>query len=93
MGAFIVVLTIAALAGLTVWWHRGRRTSPFSSAFSATAAATLFLVAGSIGCDLGKRDVISGIWTGGVVWWEIWFGIVASVIAVYFWRKALRTLP
>jgi hypothetical protein len=30
--------------------------------------------------------------TGALVWWEIWFGVIALLFAIYFWRKALRLI-
>ena len=69
-----------------------RRTTPFSAAFSTTFLAGLFLVTGLMGYSL-SHGLFEGSWQEGVVWWEIRLGVGFSLIAVYMWRKALRTLP
>ncbi len=74
--------------------HQMRRTplsTPLSAAFSTTFAAGLFLVTGLIGYSL-SHGFFEGTWTDGIVWWEIRFGIVFALFAVYFWRKAFRSL-
>ena len=69
-----------------------RRTTPFSSAFSTTAMAGLFLVTGLMGYSL-SHGFFEGSWTDGLVWWEIRFSVVFALLAVHFWRKGLRSLP
>jgi len=71
------------------------RHSAFSNAFGASFAAILFLVPGIMGYELSQSDwsFVRTTWTGAPVWWEIWFGSVALLFAVYFWRRALRSLP
>jgi uncharacterized membrane protein (UPF0136 family) len=69
------------------------KARPLHAAFTATAAAILFLVAGALGYTIEKSNwsFITGTWSGGVVWWEIFYGVVALLFAAYFWRKGLRT--
>jgi hypothetical protein len=54
--------------------------------------AVVFLVAGSMGLTIGKSDwsFVSAAWSDGVVWWEIFYGAVSLLLAVYFWRRGLR---
>ena len=87
----IGLLIFGALIGLSVLWRRRLRTHPFDAAFSATAAAGLFLVAGFLGYSL-RHGIFAGMWTGGVIWWEIQLGLLFSILAVYFWRKSFRSL-
>lgn len=65
---------------------------PLHAAFTATAIAIVFLVSGTIGCTIEKNNwsFITLSWSDGVVWWEIFYGAVASLFAVYFWRKGLQ---
>lgn len=69
-----------------------KRSTPLSEAFSTTFMAALFLVTGLTGYSL-SHGFFEGSWQEGVVWWEIRLGVVFSLIAVYAWRKAIRTLP
>jgi hypothetical protein len=84
-------LIVGAWIALGIWGRRTLRTNPFHAAFSATAAAALFLVSGLVGYSL-RHGLFNGMWTGGVVWWEIRLGILFSILAAYFWRKSLRSL-
>lgn len=72
---------------------RSRKTHPLHIAFTLTTFGTLFLVAGAIGLTIGKSNwsVVRGTWSDGVVWWEIGYGIVALIVAGYFWRRGLRS--
>lgn len=69
------------------------RFRPLHAAFTLTAAGLLFLVPGTIGLTISKRNwsFLRGTWSEGVVWWEIFYGAVALVFAAYFWRKGLQT--
>jgi hypothetical protein len=71
-----------------------RRTNSFSAAFSTTLLAIILLVPGLSGYELHKSDwsFVRVTRTGAIVWWEIWFGVVALVFAIFFWRRALRLL-
>ena len=71
-----------------------RRTNSFSAAFSTTFLAILLLVPGLSGYELHKSDwsFVRVTRTGALVWWEIWFGVIALLFAIYFWRKALRLI-
>ncbi len=97
------VIPILAFVALVAAWHLflyrqsgGRTWNPLWMAFSATVAAVVFLVAGTIGYTLDRHDrfVAHTAWTGGVIWWEIGVGLGAALLAVYLWRKGLqRILP
>ena len=88
------VLGLLAFAAILVVAHRLRPTyRPLHVAFTTTTFGLLFLVAGSIGYTIKKSNwsFISGTWSDGVVWWEVFYGVVALVFAAYFWRKGLET--
>lgn len=87
IGSLVVGIWIA----LGVLWRRRLRTNPFHAAFSATAAAGVFLITGVVGYSL-RQGFFHGTWTGHVVWWEIRLGLLFSVLAAYFWRKGFRSL-
>ena len=98
MDRVIPILTIVALVAA---WHffvygqsHGRARSPLWMAFSATATAVVFLLAGTIGYTLNRHDrfVAQTAWTGGVIWWEVGVGLGAALLAVYFWRKGLQRI-
>ena len=91
MQLLIGLLIFGVLIALSVLWRRRLRTHPFHAAFSATAAAGLFLVTGFFGYSL-RHGLFAGTWTGGVIWWEIRLGLLFSVLAAYFWRKSFRSL-
>lgn len=95
-----VVAVLALVAFLAAWqWFLYKRTggrvwSPLWNAFSATAAAILFLVAGALGYQLtnGVPFTVRTAWSGKVIWSEIWIGTAAAVLAVFLWRLGLRSL-
>lgn len=55
-------------------------------------AGVVFCAAGIGGYDLGRRDMLLAEdgWAGGVVWWEIYFGIGFALGALYFGMTADR---
>ena len=71
-----------------------RGPNPFSAAFGSTLIAILFLPAGIIGYEIKKHNwhFVAVTWTGSPVWWEIFLGLMGSILAVYFWRKALQSI-
>jgi hypothetical protein len=71
-----------------------RRRSPIFNALSLTAAATLFLVTGSIGYTLSKHDrfVAGTPWSPSVIWWQVGVGVALLPVAAYFWMRGLRSL-
>lgn len=92
-----LLMIVALIAAWNVFLYKrsdGRAWSPLWMAFSTTAAAALFLVAGTIGYTLSKHDriVAHTAWAGGVIWWEIGVGFGAALLAVYFWRKGLQKI-
>lgn len=52
----------------------------------------MFLTAGGVGYTIEKNNwsFISFSRADGVVWWEIVYGVIASLLAAFFWRKGLR---
>ena len=70
------------------------RHPSLSNAFGATFAALLFLVPGLMGYELHKSNwsFVRVTSAGAPVAWEIQLGALASLLAIYFWRKALREL-
>ncbi len=98
----LAILALAAVLAFVAAWHwllyrrsRGRTWSPLWGAFTATAAAILFVVSGALGYRLerGVPFTIAAAWSDTVLWSEIWLGICAGLIAIYLWRRGLRSLP
>ncbi len=97
MDSVPVLTFVALLAAWNIFLYKrsgGRAWSPLWMAFSTTAAAVLFLVAGTIGYTLSRHDrfVADTAWAGGVIWWEIGVGLGAAILAAYFWRKGLQRI-
>jgi hypothetical protein len=65
---------------------------PLSVAFTTTLMAVVFLGAGAAGYHIEKSNwsFVTVTRTEGVVWWQIWAGIIAALCAVYFWRQGLQ---
>jgi hypothetical protein len=74
--------------------QKPRGPNLFSAAFGSTLLAILFLPAGILGYEIKKHNwhFVDVAWTGSAVWWEICLGLMGSVLAVYFWRKALQSI-
>jgi hypothetical protein len=95
------ISTLAAVAGVILFlvgsqiavyrMSRGRIWSAQWLAFSFTAGAALFLVAGFLGYNLSRHArFVSGTgWTGGVLWFEVLVGAVMAGIAAVCWVRAL----
>jgi len=83
---FLVVSQIAVyrMSGGRIW-------SAQWLAFSFTAGAALFLIAGFLGYNLSRHArFVSGTgWTGGVLWFEVLVGAVMGGIAAACWVRAL----
>jgi hypothetical protein len=101
MERIVAILALAALVAFVAAWHwllyrrsRGRTSSSLWGAFTATAVAMLFVVAGALGYRLegGVPFTIATAWSGTVLWSEIWVGTGVALIAIYFWRRGLRSL-
>ena len=98
MDALIGILALPAFVAL--WWYGfhkasgGRIWSPLWMAFSATAGAILFLVAGLFGYTLNKHDrfVAGTAWADGVIWWQVFVGLGLIPLAALLWRVGLRSL-
>jgi hypothetical protein len=101
-----VVLLFEGSAGLVVvaflalWWgflyrrSKGRSWNSFQPAITATAAAVLFLGAGSIGYTLSRHErfVEGTAWADGVIWWEIALGVALLPLAAHLWRRGFRSM-
>ena len=97
------VLLVEGSAGLVVvpflaawWWflYRFSGRNPFPVAFTTTAVAGLFIVAGTIGYTLSKHDrfVAGTAWSDSVIWWEVGVGLALLLLAAYFWRISFRCI-
>jgi hypothetical protein len=94
-------LILVGVVVVVVGWHwfinvqsGGRARSPLWGAFTATAVAILFVVAGAVGYKLTHGVPFANRleWTGRVLWSEIWVGAAAAVVAVFLWRAGLRSI-
>ena len=101
MERIVAILAFAALLACVAAWHwfvyrrsHGRSLSPLWGAFTATAVAVLFVVAGASGYRLqgGVPFTIAAGWSGTVLWSEIWVGIGTALIAAYLWHRGLCSL-
>ena len=98
MDALIAILALPAFVAL--WWfgfHKasnGRIWSPLWMAFSATAGAIIFLVAGVAGYTLNRHDrfLAGTAWVDGVIWWQVLVGLALVPLAAFLWRIGLRSL-
>ena len=88
------ILGLIVLIAILVLAHSTRpKYHPLQAAFTTTTFGLLFLIAGSIGYTISKSNwsIVRVTGSGGVVWWEVFYGVVALVFAAYFWRKGLKT--
>ena len=98
MEQFVPLLIVVTFVVAWAWFLRqrsgSRAWSPLWLAFSATALAALFLGAGTIGYILSKRDrfVAGTSWSETVLWWEVGVGIALIPVAIYLWRRGLRSI-
>jgi len=101
MERIVAILALTALLAFVGAWHwflyrrsGGRTWSPLWGAFTATAVAILFVVAGALGYRLerGVPFTIAAAWSGQVLWSQIWVGTGMAVLAIYLWRRGLRSL-
>jgi hypothetical protein len=97
----LAVLVVLSIFGLAVAWQwflykkSGRSPwNPLWMAFTATAAAILFLVAGAAGYQLshGVPFTVRSAWTDRVIWSQIWAGAGIALVAVFLWRRGLRSI-
>ena len=91
VGAFVAFLVGSQIAVYRM--SRGRLWSAQWAAFSFTAGAALFLVAGALGYNLSRHArFLSGTgWTGGVIWSEVLVGAVMAGIAAFCWVRAVSS--
>lgn len=95
------LIPLALIAAFFACWHwflhrasRGRMWSPLWMAFSATAAAILFIGSGAIGYALGRQErfVTGTVWSDEVIWWQVGVGVAILPLAAILWRIGLRSL-
>jgi hypothetical protein len=96
-GIAIFAAFVTVLALWQSFLHRqsgGRLRSPLWGAFTATAVAILFIVAGAAGYKLTHGIPFANRleWTGRVLWSEIAVGAVVGAAAIFFWRAGLRSI-
>ena len=91
LAVLFIVALVAGWGFVQFGVGRGRAFSAPWLAFSATAAALFFSMAGLSGYTLDKSErMMHGAWTGSILWHQVGAGAVAGVIALYFWRRTLR---
>ena len=69
--------------------------NPFQMALGVTAVALLFIVPALFGCNLHKSNwsfVACTPWSNTVLWDRVWIGLPVLLLAVYFWRRAIRSI-
>ena len=96
------ILIIAGLLALSVGWsyflHKrsGRPWwNPLWMAFTITAVALLYLVAGFIGYQVPRHNPFiekPAVWMGHVVWPQVAWASTALLISSFFWWRGLRRL-
>jgi len=89
----VVVGPLAALSWFLVR-RSGRQTHRlFWPAFTATAAAGVFVVAGIFGYNLNALDAAAAgtPWSGRVLWWEVGVGLALVPVAAHYWRQGIRS--
>jgi hypothetical protein len=68
------------------------KKSRFHAAFSATAGALLFTLAGLSGYAINWHGAGPfGRWSGAPVLWEVGLGAAFAFVALVAWRRAIRT--
>jgi len=96
MDRLLPVLTVLASGVAWTWFlyrRSGRRMwKPLWLAFSASALALLFVVAGVIGYRLDPHDrfIAGSAWAHAVIWWEVGVGLGVLPLAAFFWRNDLQ---
>ena len=93
MGSLIILAALFIGIGFLARRQHSRQ-SPLQYAISATAVGTVFIVTGLLGLQLDKHNytLITGSWTGGVLWWKVLAGAGILLFSVYFWRKGLLSV-
>ncbi len=76
-----------------MWLSKAMRR-PIPLACSTTALAALLLGAGVSGRTVSRHDAfVAGTpWTGAVIWWQVAAGLLLLMLAVWLWRRAIRSL-
>jgi hypothetical protein len=90
----IVVAVLVAWLWLVPAGARSRRQSPLWGAFTATAAAILFVTAGAVGYKLnhGLPFTVTSAWTRSVIWSQVWVSLAAALAAAPLWRVGLQSI-
>jgi len=88
----LIVIIIGAAWQAFLYRLSGRRAwDPLWLAFSTTAGALVFVVAGAIGYRLDRHDrfVAHTAWAGAIIWWQVAVGGGLALMAWFFWRRGL----
>jgi hypothetical protein len=69
--------------------------NPWRYALSLSFFGSLWIVLAFLGCKLRKSPwtFVACNWSDSPWWSEAGVGVAFLLISVYFWRKALQTLP
>ena len=96
------ILIIAGLLALSVGWNyllykRSGRPwwNPLWMAFTLTAVALLYFVAGFLGYDVPRHNPFidkPAVWVGHVVWPQVAWASTTLLISIFFWWRGLRRL-
>jgi len=65
------------------------RKNPFHNAFAFTLISVSLIVANAVGYDFSRHGS-QNRWVGPPVWWELAAGTVLGIVAVFWWRRAMR---
>jgi hypothetical protein len=98
-GMDIVYTALGFTAFLALWWlamwrlSGGRFLTPLWLGFSATALAVGLIGAGLSGYRVSKHArSVSGAWSDGVIWWEVWVGLAVALLASLMLTQGARRL-
>lgn len=94
----IVAGVVALIAGWNYFVYRrsGRPLwNPLWLAFTITAVALLYGVAGMLGYEVPRHNPFidhPAVWVGHVVWSQVGLAAGMALISVFFWRQGLKRL-
>jgi hypothetical protein len=96
------VLIVAGVLAFFVAWNyfiyrrSGRPLwNPLWMAFTITAVALLYGVAGAFGYEVPRHNPFidhPAVWVGHVVWPQVELAAGMALISVFFWRQGLKRL-
>ncbi len=98
MEAVVAVSAVVAVVSAGIWFQyrlsRGRMWTPLWMAFGTTAASLMFLVAGTMGHNLSRRErfLTGADVSQGIIWWEVGIGAALAALSLFFWRRGVRSI-